>query len=78
MAGKRKKGPNFFFGPSARKSGGSKKLPQKVVFWLKKCENFRIWHPKNFISKIFHRTNAVENALCTKKYFFNGKMEPAI
>ena len=78
MGSKLKKGPKIFFrafGPNIR---GVQKLPKKVVFWLKKCEKFRIRHPKIFISKTFYRTNAVENALCTKQHFFNGKTEKKI
>ena len=70
---KKKRSPKFFFvvqnifsdfGP---KKSGVQKLHQKVVFWLKKCEKNRIRYPN------FHRTNAVENALCTKKHFFQWK-----
>ena len=59
---------------SGRPSG---RLPENkrgpVVFWLKKCEKFRIRHPIFCISKNFDRTNAVENALCTKQHFFQWK-----
>ena len=64
----------FFFWAFGPKIRGVQKLPKKVVFWLKKCEKIRIRHPL-FFSQIFYRTNAVENALCTKKIFFNGKTE---
>ena len=60
----------FFFRAFSPKKSGVHKLHQKVVFWLKKCEKFRIQHPIFFFSKKFHPTNAAEKAVFTKKQFF--------
>ena len=51
-------------GPKIR---GVQKSKKKVVFWHKKCEKFRIRHPKNF-----QPANAAEKSLCTKRHFSNG------
>ena len=70
-AKKYQKMPTIYFRAFGPKIRGVQKLPQKVVFWLKKCENFRIRHPVCFFSKSFHPTNATEKELCAKRHFFN-------
>ena len=49
---------HFFFSGLRPEKGGAQNLhPPKVVFWLKKCEKFRIRHPKIFISIFFYRAS---------------------
>ena len=45
-------------------------MSKKVVFWLKKCEKFRVQQPKKFFSKIFLPTKAREKTIYTKKHLF--------
>ena len=52
-------------------------MPQKVVFWLKKCEKIRIRHPFFFLKNLSSH-QCGRKCLCTEKHFFNGKMETAL
>ena len=70
----KKKSSHFFFvvqilfsGLRPEKKWGPK-LRQKVVFWLKKCEKFRIQHPFFCRKKNYH-TNETEKTLCTERHF---------
>ena len=65
---------SIFSGLRPENKGGSKNCPKRSFFGFKNVKNFDSG-TQFFFSKIFHRTTAVKNTLCTKKHFFNGKME---
>ena len=61
------KGPKKIFRAFGPKTTRVQKLGKNVVFWLKKCENFRIRHPIIFFLKKF------SSHQCGRKSTFHQK-----